>query len=66
MQAVQLFIDMDTQWRRGGMSGARSGMDYTALPLVFDIRGIPKKQRAQMFDDLRVMEVAALDFLNTK
>lgn len=66
MTAVEVFIDMDTQWRRAGMSGARVGMDYTALPVVFGIRGIPKKQWRSLFDDLRVMEVAVIDFLNKK
>lgn len=66
MQTVEVFIDMDTQWRRAGMSGERAGMDYTVLPVVFGIRGIPKKQWPDLFDDLRVMEVAVLDFLSKK
>jgi len=66
MQAVQVFIDMDTQWYRAGMSGVRTGMNYGALPQVFGIHGIPKKQWPQLFDDLRVMEVAVLDFLSKK
>lgn len=63
---TQVFIDMDTQWRRAGMAGERTGMDYAALPVVLGMHGIPKKKWPPLFDDLRVMEVAALDYLNEK
>lgn len=64
--AVELFVDLDTQWRRAGMAGERTGLDYTALPAVLGIRAIPKKKWPSLFDDLRVMEVAVLDYLNEK
>ncbi len=60
MPSVEVFIDLMTQWRRAGMAGVRSGLDYAVLPAVFAIRGIPKKQQPTIFDDIRVMENAVL------
>lgn len=60
MPAVEVFIDLMTQWRRAGMAGVRSGLDYAVLPAVFAIRGIQKKQQPAIFDDIRVMENAVL------
>lgn len=54
-----MFIDLDTQWRHG-MAG-RTGIDYQAIPTLFALRQIPRARRAALFDDLRVMERAALD-----
>lgn len=64
MPAVEVFSDLVTQWRRAGMAGMVTGLDYAAIPAVFAIRGIPKKQWGSLFDDLRVMEDAAIDLLN--
>lgn len=66
MGSVDVFIDLMTQWRRVGMTGAATGLDYTALPAVFAIRGIPKKRQSPIFDDIQVMEAAALEVLNKK
>lgn len=49
---------MGTQWRVG-MSGA-IGLDYNALPVVMAMTGIPENERPAVFEDLRVMETAAL------
>lgn len=62
--AVSVFESMFTQWRRAGMNGIRVGLDYTALSPVLSIRGIPKKQWPELFEDLRVMEDAALEHLS--
>lgn len=51
-------FDMATQWRVG-MAGA-TGLDYSALPFVFRTRRIPRDQWASMFDDIKIMEAAAL------
>ena len=66
MPSVEIFVDLMTQWRRAGMTGVRSGLDYAVLPAVFAIRGIPKKQQPALFDDIRVMEVAVLDMPQKK
>lgn len=49
---------MGTQWRVG-MGGA-TGLDYAVLPQVFRLVGVPKKDWARVFDDLRVMECGVL------
>lgn len=61
MPSVEVFADLMTQWRRAGMAGVRAGLDYAVLPAVFAIRGIPKKQQPELFDDIRVMENAVLN-----
>jgi hypothetical protein len=57
--AVNLFISMATQWRPS--FGGVIGLDYAALPPLFDLLQIPKRDRPAVFDDLRVMEDAALE-----
>ena len=49
---------MGTQWRVG-MAG-RTGLDYSVIPAVMSLIGIPKKTRSQIFRDIRVMEDEAL------
>lgn len=56
--AVDVFLAMATQWRTG-MAGA-TGLDYSAVPVVLRLYGVPAKDRADVFDDLRVMEAEAL------
>jgi hypothetical protein len=50
---------MGTQWR-SGMGGA-TGLDYSALPEVWRRTKTPEAERDQVFADLRVMEMVALD-----
>ena len=57
---------MGTQWRRAGMDGMATGLDYSALPAVLRIVGVPRSEWLHVFDDLRVMEDAALEILNKK
>lgn len=54
LPAVHVFLAMQTQWRTG-MAGP-SGLDYAALPAVFGLYGVKKKQRPEVFGALRVME----------
>jgi hypothetical protein len=56
--ALTLFIDVLTQWRMS-MNGV-TGLDYTALAAVMGIRGIADADRGALFDDIRIMESAAL------
>lgn len=49
---------LSTQWRTG-MGGA-TGLDYSVVPAVMSLVGIPKKSRSQVFHDVRVMEAEAL------
>jgi Phage related hypothetical protein (DUF1799) len=49
---------MQTQWRTG-MSGA-TGLDYSALNEVWERLDVPLSRRDDVFQDIRVMENAAL------
>lgn len=53
-----LFCDLQTQWRTG-MAGI-TGLDYSALPAVFRLRGIKRSEQQSLFDDLRTMEITTL------
>lgn len=53
---------MRTQWRVGAVGPI--GLDYGALPVVLGMRGVPRRRWAALFDDLRVMEQAALDAMH--
>ncbi len=55
---VKVFEDLLTQWRQG--FGGPTGIDYKALPVVFDIRNIKSTDREVIFNGLQVMEAAAI------
>lgn len=58
--AVELWFVLQTQWRVG--PAGPIGLDYNVLPWVMRQCGIrSSEQRAALFEDLRVMERAALD-----
>ena len=50
---VEVFAALATQWRVAP-SGQRYGLDYGALPAVFDLLAV--EDRAEVFSALRVME----------
>lgn len=58
-QTVDLFISISTQWRIG--MGGPTGLDYNVLFRVLDSKGLPKDDWDQSFDDIRIMESAALE-----
>lgn len=62
--SLTVFAAMATQWRfvSAGMAGAfQTGLDYSALPAVFDVHGITEREaKKQVFLDLQQMEEAAL------
>lgn len=63
-QSLMAFLDCDTQWRVAGVGMAGMlwiGLDYTACDIVFRRKGYPDP----VFQDLRVMEEAALPILNS-
>lgn len=69
VQALRVFIAMGTQWRTvgGGLSGLiYTGLDYSALPEVWKRQGIHKKDRTRLFEQLRIMELAALPVRNNR
>ncbi len=62
--AVELFLACATQWRVDGMSGAVLGLDYQGVEALMRIRRV--RDRAALFDDLQIMERAALRALNRR
>jgi hypothetical protein len=58
--AIELFIAMGTQWRRGPR-GHLAGLDYTVLPIA--AAGIGRKWRP-LFDDLQTIECAYMKEAN--
>lgn len=59
LNGVNAFIAMATQWR-ASFAGFY-GLDYSALPAVLELIGVPADERADAFDDLRILEATALD-----
>ncbi|MBX9727496.1 MAG: DUF1799 domain-containing protein [Sphingopyxis sp.] len=57
--SIALFFALGTQWRVHPMSGARIGIDYTAVRPTAELLGLPLD--ADVMADLRSMEMAALD-----
>lgn len=57
--AFLLFTSLQTQWNVGGMGG-RTGLRYEALYPLLDRQTDTPEQWQQLFDDVRVMEYAAL------
>lgn len=59
--AVNVFVDMMTQWRSAGFGA--TGLDYSALPIVLRMNGVAEDQESSVFQDVRVMEDAALNIM---
>lgn len=53
-RAVEVFCAAGTQWRIS--HAGVSGLDYTALPVVFDLLGVPAEERRETFEGVQVME----------
>jgi hypothetical protein len=62
--AFDLFCMVQTQWRIG-MNGA-TGLDYSPLFVLMDKRGLSGDAWQQLFDDVRVIESAALVEMNKR
>lgn len=63
-QVMQIFTDMLSQWNVG-MSGV-IGLRYESLPIIFEMHGIKRKARHELFKGIRVMEMAAVEHINGK
>ena len=57
--ALMAFLAMGTQWRTAGMSGIRTGLDYSAVPATLDMMGFGKRTQ-ELFPKLRILEYAAV------
>lgn len=60
--AVRLFVACSTQWRRAGLQGVPVGLDYAALIAVAPALGVAVD--AELLDDIRILEAAALEVLS--
>lgn len=62
-----MFCDLATQWRvAAGFDLVYLGLDYAAVEAAMRMRGIKRRDRARLFDKLRVMELAARQELNAR
>lgn len=59
LPAVNLFTTLVTQWRPG--ASGPTGLDYSAVLAALQMNGVPKKEWRYLFEDIRVMEDAALE-----
>jgi hypothetical protein len=64
LPAVNAFVALSTQWRVG-MSGP-VGLDYGAIHAVLVLTKVERARWSEVFEDLRVMEEAALVLLRDK
>lgn len=51
--ALRLYLDVQTQWREGGL-------DYAGVEALLRLQGLPRAQRGERFAELQIMERAAL------
>lgn len=67
-QAVGIFSVMATQWKlvAGAADVLYMGLDYGSIEPVLRLEGVPAADWRQVFQDLRVMERAALPLLNER
>lgn len=56
--ALRVFVAMGTQWRRAGMTGIETGLDYAALPAVCGALAVPLDE--ELLGRVAVLEAAAL------
>jgi len=66
--SVEVFLALSTQWRRAGLAGVAVGLDYAAVAPTLWMMGrrLPPAQRATLFEDLQVMEGAALEVMSRR
>jgi hypothetical protein len=57
-QTVDVFLLVSTQWRVS-MSGP-VGLDYNVVFRLLDLQGLPTEEWKRLFEDIRVMESAAM------
>lgn len=64
-QAVLVFDALGTQWAVAP-SGRVIGLRYEVVPMVMRLHTVAASQRREVFEDLRVMESAVLNLINSK
>jgi hypothetical protein len=63
---LAVFLALQTQWRIavGAARAVYLGIDYGSIPPVLSMLGIPRRERADAFAAVLLMEAAALPILN--
>jgi hypothetical protein len=56
--ALRVFVAMGTQWRRAGLGGIETGLDYAALPAVCGALAVPLDE--DLLWRVRMLEAEAL------
>ena len=64
MQAINLFSSISTQWRMS--TNGATGLDYSVLFTRMDRLKLSDQDHDWMFEDIRVIEAAALTAMNKK
>lgn len=59
LPTFNLWQAVQTQWRSGGM-GPPTGLDYGGVQACMALRGVRKKEQAELFSGLQAMEQATL------
>lgn len=62
LSTLHVFESMSSQWNVG--AHGLIGLKYEVLPMIFRLQGIKRQQHREIFNGLRVMENAALTFMN--
>ena len=62
--AFELFHKLQTQWRTGAMGA--TGLDYDILFSLLNRRRLNDQDFDQIFADVQVMEISALNTMNKK
>lgn len=62
--AFVLFCDLQSQWRIG--MGGPTGLDYNVLLTLLARMRLSDAEHDNLFDDVRVMERAALDAISSR
>lgn len=60
--AFQLFVKLQTQWLTGFKG--RTGLNYPSLFPLMDRLKLSDSEYENLFDDIRVLELAALEEMN--
>jgi len=61
VDAWNVWCELQTQWNRAGMSGARSGLRYEGVRAHLDELGLCGDERREIYDGVRAAECATLD-----
>jgi len=61
---VRVFLALSRCWRVDGFNGLHLGLDRPAIESTLRLMAIPADRHRDIFEDLRIMESAALPALN--